>query len=69
MAEICLDCYNKDREKYNEPPLIEKYVVLDIDLCECCMKKKPCIIVIKEKNIIKEFFRRIKVLYYRIRYR
>ena len=69
MAEICLDCFNKEREEYNEPPLTEKDVILDDDLCEWCGEIKPCVILIKEKNIIKEIFRRIRVLYYRVRYR
>jgi hypothetical protein len=69
MAEICLDCYNKELAECNKPILTEKEVVLDDDLCESCGEIKPCIIVIKEKNIIKEMFRRIRVLYYRIKYR
>ncbi len=69
MAEICLDCFNKERQKDNKAPLTKKDVVLNNDLCEWCGEIKPCVIAMKEKNILKPIFRFIKVLYYRVRYR
>lgn len=49
MAEMCLDCYNKDAIANNEKPLTENDVVMDEDLCEWCGKIKPCIITIRRK--------------------
>lgn len=66
MAEICLECFNKEAAEYNEPQLTEKEVVLANDLCEWCGEIKPCIMRVKEKNIFKAFFYWIvrKVRYY-----
>lgn len=62
MAEMCLDCYNKDAIKNGGKPLTEEEVVLDDDFCEWCGEIKPCIITIKQqpkkKKSIFDFFRR-----------
>lgn len=57
MAEICLECYNNECLEYNEKNLSEKDVMLENELCEWCEKIKPCIVIIKEKNIIKRFLK------------
>lgn len=49
MAEYCLDCYNK---YMSEKKLQEKDVIMEDDLCEGCGLWKPCMIVIKERNIL-----------------
>lgn len=69
MAEICLDCYNKEATENNKKTLSEKEVILEDDLCEMCGEIKPCIIIIKEKNIVKRFFSFIRRCYYHVKYR
>lgn len=73
MAEICLECFNKDRVENNETPLNEKDVILNNDLCEWCGEVKPCIVIIKEKNIFKRIANFligiIRVIYYVFRFR
>lgn len=55
MAEFCLDCMNKYAV---DKKLTKKDVIMDIDLCEGCTEFKPCVIVIKEKNIKKRILHR-----------
>ena len=55
MAEFCLDHLNELLDENLSP----KDAVLDMDLCESCGEIKPCVMYIKKRYFVKQFFKNL----------